>query len=371
MTHQNSSLEHAYAVIMAGGSGTRLWPLSRKEKPKQFQSFISEKTMIQETFERVSSLVPEDHIFVSTTLACRELVREQLPQIKEERLIIESVSKNTAAAIAYIAKTIEVLDKEAVVATISSDHAIENPEEFTRSLTVALTTISKNPDKLSTVGINPTSPDTGLGYIKMGKEFDILNEKRIFFVDAFKEKPDQETAEKYLASWEYLWNAGYFIFSAATFSNWTKEFMPDLADIMTKIIEQKQAGTLNDETLTLLYGMCSNEAVEPAIIEKLPGDKLLVVPSALKWSDVGSWKTLFEFLSKKNGTAIVSSGKHLDLSSKNILVHGDDRFIATLGLKDIIIVDTHDALLIAQKDSVSSDIKKLIEELKEKNSELL
>ncbi|MEK7494486.1 MAG: sugar phosphate nucleotidyltransferase, partial [Patescibacteria group bacterium] len=211
----------------------------------------------------------------------------------------------------------------------------------------------------------------GLGYIKMGKEFDILNEKRIFFVDAFKEKPDQETAEKYLASWEYLWNAGYFIFSAATFSNWTKEFMPDLADIMTKIIEQKQAGTLNDETLTLLYGMCSNEAVEPAIIEKLPGDKLLVVPSALKWSDVGSWKTLFEFLSKKNGTAIVSSGKHLDLSSKNILVHGDDRFIATLGLKDIIIVDTHDALLIAQKDCVSSDIKKLIEELKEKNSELL
>ena len=327
--------------------------------------------MIQETFERVSKVVPKENIFVSTTVTYCPLVLEQLPKIKEENLIIEPVSRNTGPAIALSSKTIEALDPEAVVATIASDHAIDNLEEFTLTLRSAFATVSEHRDKLMTVGINPTSPDTGLGYIKIGQEFSAHQEKRVFFVDAFKEKPDKKTAEEYLASWEYLWNAGYFIFSARTFSEWTKEFSPELFSAIASIAEKQREGKLDEKTLAEMYEKAPSEALEPLLVEKLSPEKRLVIPSSLKWSDVGNWKTLFDFLSEKNNSSIVSSGKHIDLGSKNILVHSNDRLIATLGLKDIIVVDTNDAILIAHKDSVSNEIKKLIEELKEKDSNYL
>lgn len=356
---------HAYIVIMAGGTGTRLWPLSRKEKPKQFQAFTSEKTMIQETFFRVSQVVPVENIFVSTTKNAATLVLEQLPEMRDERLILEPESRNTAPAIALVAATIEVLDPLAIVATIASDHAIENNDEFTLTITAALEVAESNPDKLVTVGISPTRPDTGLGYIKMGTAFTTIKSKQVFLVDTFKEKPDQKTAEKYITDWQYLWNAGYFIFSAKTFATWTKEFAPALHDIMEEIIRHKNEGTLDEQTLTTLYAQTIAEPIEPLIVEKLSSDKRLVVPSTLKWSDVGNWQTLYEFLHEKSGDQSIVSGHHIDVGSKNLLVHGSERLIATIGVEDLIIVDTPDALLVARRDHVSGDIKKLIEKLKE------
>lgn len=362
---------HAYIVIMAGGTGTRLWPLSRKEKPKQFQAFTSEKTMVQETFSRVSQVVPIENIFVSTTQNAATLVLEQLPEISEIRLILEPESRNTAPAIALVAATLLAHDPQAIVATIASDHAIENNDEFVLTITAALAIAGANPDKLVTVGISPTRPDTGLGYIKMGAAFATIKSKQIFLIDTFKEKPDQKTAEEYITNWQYLWNAGYFIFSAHTFATWTKEFAPALHDIMEEIARHKNAGTLDEHTLATLYAQTTAEPIEPLLVEKLSSDKRLVVPSALKWSDVGNWQTLYEFLHEKSGDQSIISGHHIDVGSKNLLIHGSKRLIATIGVEDLIIVDTPDALLVARRDRVSGDIKKLIEKLKETGNSYL
>lgn len=357
--------EHAYIVIMAGGSGTRLWPLSRRSKPKQFQVFVSEKTMIEETYDRVKGLVPDSHIFVSTTAEYRPLVLEKIPQISQGNIIMEPEARNTAPAIALVATTIRTLDPEAVVATIASDHAIENPDEFRATIRAAFVTVDTYPDKLVTIGINPTKADTGLGYIRMGHEFTTILEKRIFIVDAFQEKPDRATAELYLRSFEYLWNAGYFIFSVGTFAEWTRTFAPALHDVMDEIATAKKSGVLDTDTLAALYAKTASEPIEPLIVEKLSSDKRLVIPSPLKWSDVGNWQTLHEFLTVKSESDSVIHGHHLGLDSKNIFVHGEKRLIATIGVEDLVIVDTGDALLIARRDRVAGDIKKLIEKLKE------
>lgn len=356
---------HHYIVIMAGGSGTRLWPLSRKSKPKQFQSFVSEKTMIEETYDRVKNLVPDSHIFVSTTADYQPLVQEILPQISQNNIIVEPEARNTAPAIALVSTTIASIDNKAVVATIASDHAIENEDEFRATILAALSTVSTHPDKLVTIGINPTKPDTGLGYIEMGQEFSTTLERQIFEVKTFKEKPDAATAELYLRSFNYLWNAGYFIFSVTAFSEWTKTFAPTLHAVMSEIAAAKKSGILTSEVLTSLYAKAESVPIEPLIVEKLSADKRLVIPSPLKWSDVGSWGTLHEFLSEKSGDHSVIHGNHVDLDSKNIFVHGHDRLVATLGIEDLVIIDTPDALLVARRDRVSGDIKKLVEKLKD------
>ncbi len=363
--HLKPMSEHHYIVIMAGGSGTRLWPLSRKSTPKQFQAFVSEKTMIEETYDRVKNLVPNDHIFVSTTAAYAPLVSKIIPEISQNNIIVEPEARNTAPAMALVATMIHALDSEAIVATIASDHAIENPDEFRGTIEAALSTVSTHRDKLVTVGINPYRADTGLGYIRMGQEFETIAGKRIFTVDAFKEKPDRETAEQYLRSFDYLWNAGYFVFSVQTFSTWTKVFAPALHDIMNQIGTAKKNKTLDTETLATLYAQTESVPIEPLIVEKLAPVTRLVIPSALQWSDVGNWQTLYEFLAHKSGNDSIIHADHLDIGSKNLLVHGNKRLIATLGVEDLVIIDTPDALLVARRDRVSGDIKKLIEKLKE------
>lgn len=369
MTEKSSS--HHYIVIMAGGSGTRLWPLSRKSKPKQFQSFISEKTMIEETLDRIRPIVPIENIFVSTTTAYQPLVTEKLPELLPENIIVEPETRNTAPAIALVATLIEARDSEAVIATIASDHAIQNTDEFERTIRATLQAADNHPDKLVIIGINPTKPDTGLGYIKLGQEVTETLGKRVFEVDAFKEKPDRATAEEYLRSFDYLWNAGYFIFTVKHFTAWTKELAPTLAECMTEIASHQKSGTLDEKTLQELYAKAPSEPFDIAIVEKLPTSQRLVIPSALEWSDVGNWGALHEFLAERSGSHSVIHGHHIDLGSKNILVQSEKKLVATIGLEDVVIVDTPDALLVARRDQVSSDIKKIIEKLKEENQDEL
>jgi mannose-1-phosphate guanylyltransferase len=362
MHKKTFSEEHSYVVIMAGGSGTRLWPVSRKEKPKQFQRFLSSKTMLEETYDRVAKLVPVERIFVSTTYEYRDLVLETLPALTAERIIAEPSPRGTAAAIALVARHIARTDPEAVVATIASDHAIKNPGEFVEALSAAFYAAEKYPDKLVTIGINPTRPDTGLGYIKMGEEMDKLGEKRIFFIDAFKEKPDHKTAEEYLVQWEYLWNAGYFIFSAANFLRWVEKLAPQITQVLSQIDEAKQRGA-SDGDLAQLYNTIDNEPIDTLIVERLPKENRLVVPSALEWSDVGNWSTLFDFLSGHYNSSLVVKGNHVDVGSQNCFVHSDKKLVATLGLKDLIIIETEDAIFVADKEK-SPEVKQLIDKLK-------
>jgi mannose-1-phosphate guanylyltransferase/mannose-6-phosphate isomerase len=362
-------LKHSYIVIMAGGSGTRLWPLSRQKKPKQFQSFVSSKTLIQETFERAAQVVPKENIFVSTAQKYKSLVLEQLPALTEKRLILEPQPRNTAPAISLTAAAIAMYDKNAVIATIASDHAIDNPEEFVKTISLALVTVAKNRDKLITIGINPARPDTGLGYIKIGKEFLATDDGRIFVVDAFKEKPDLATAEKYLSNWEYLWNAGYFIFAVESFAKWTKQHSPSLHQTIEKIVEYKNSSAPDEKIMETLYEETPNEPFDTLIVEKLSPKDRLVIPSSLRWNDVGGWENLYGFLSEKNGSKMITRGKYLDIDSQNSLIYGHNKLIATIGLEDLVIVDTDDAILIARRDQVSAKIKKLLEKMKKEGEE--
>jgi len=353
--------ENLAIVIMAGGSGTRLWPLSRKNTPKQFQSFVSNKTLLEETYDRARQVVPADRIFVSSVEKYRDRILELLPDIAEDRLLLEPSQRGTGPAIGLIATLLATRLSGATIATIASDHAIENGEAFIASLRLAMQTIAENTDKLAVIGINPTVADTGLGYIRMGEEFGGEGSERIFFVDAFKEKPDRKTAEIYLADWQYLWNAGYFVFSAESMLGWIAEHSPALSDILKEIRDGAPIGES--------YAKAENEAIEPIIVEKLPVSSRIVIPSPIQWSDIGTWNSLFDFLAHRNGKKSFGLGKTVELESSGNLVYGNDkRTIAVFGVDDLVIVDTDDALLVTRRDR-AADIKTLIAELKDRGRE--
>lgn len=362
---KNASNTHRYAVIMAGGSGTRLWPLSRKERPKQFHKLVSSKTLLEETFDRVARVVDPQNIFISTTQNYKDLALQTLPKISAEHIIVEPAARGTAPAIALVTETLASKDTKAIVATIASDHVIKNPEEFTASLETAFTAAEKHPEKLATIGINPVSPSTEFGYIKMGKELETLNEKRIFSIAEFKEKPDEETAKKYLADWAYLWNAGYFIFSAETLLAEMKQHIPKTMHIIETIVHNG----IDEKKLNGLYTSLENEPFDTAVLEKMAPEKRVVVPSAMEWDDIGNWNALFEFLKKDHRAELIAKGNHIDAGSKNCFVYGGNKLVATIGLKDMIIIETDDVVLVANKNR-AHEVKKIIGELKAQGKHL-
>ncbi|MCX6809823.1 MAG: sugar phosphate nucleotidyltransferase [Candidatus Berkelbacteria bacterium] len=360
-----------YAVIMAGGTGTRLWPMSRTAKPKQFHKLVSDKTLIQETYDRVKKAIPADNIFISTNTKYGEEIKRQLPDVQSENFIIEPAKKNTAPALLYLAAEIYRKDKDAVIATLASDHVVQNVDVFSNSLKTAFKTAEKYPDHLILVGINPTRPDTGLGYIKMGSVRTEIDKERIFEVDKFLEKPDLKMAEKYLQSWEYLWNAAYYFFSVKQLLGWFKEFVPKTYKTIMEIDKLKVQGG-NGATQTKikeLFQKVEDEQFETAVIEKLDPKKVLVIPADLGWSDIGNWGTLHDVLSENYSSSMISKGHHLDVGSEGCLVYGGDKMIATIGLKDVIIIDTPDAILVANKNK-SQDVKKLLDKFKEEGKHL-
>jgi mannose-1-phosphate guanylyltransferase len=356
-------------VIMAGGSGTRLWPLSRKHSPKQFQALISQKTLLEETYDRALKIVDAEQIYIATTEEYLSQIKELLPSVPEENILVEPLAKNTAPAIALVTALIQKQHPEAVIATIPADHVIYNEQEFIRTFKTAFEALESFSDCMITVGINPTRPDTGFGYIQMGDEKATLNNQKVFSIANFKEKPDATTAEQYLRDWAYLWNGGYFIFSAQEFNHWCKKYAPSLFESISKLVASS-----NKEEQLKIYQQLAAEPVEPLIIEKLPQEKRLVIPSALEWSDVGNWATLLEELQKITGTSVINGENHADVKSKNLLVKRagkDKRFIGTIGLNDIIIVETEDALLIANKNTVATEIKDLLEVVRKEREDLL
>lgn len=351
-----------YAVILAGGSGTRLWPMSRKNKPKQFYSFMGEKTLLQETFERINTIMPAEKIFISTLEKFKDEIIHQLPQILQQNIIAEPSSKNTGPALGLIATVIAKKNKDAIVGTFASDHVVLNNNNFKSVVESAYKAIKKYPDRLIAIGLKPTKPDTGLGYIKMGRSKSKILGNPVFEVSEFVEKPDLKTAQKFISGWEYLWNACYYVFKASEMLKWFKEFDAPVAKKLERIGELLDKSKGEDE-IRKIYNSLDEVAIEYAIVNKKKFKKVLVMPADLGWSDIGTWSSLFEMLSEQFGSNIVSRGHHIDYNSKNCLVYSNDKLIATVGMQNTIIVDVADATLILNKEN-AQEIKELLLKMK-------
>ena len=349
-----ASNDHFYLLIMAGGVGTRLWPKSRKATPKQFQKIIGDETLLRTTFKRVLPLVTSvDHIFVSTNATSAKLVRKELPELPVKNLIIEPESRNTAPAMAVAAWLIAKRDPEAIVATAPSDHVVLKEKNFRVAIQQAIHVLQRDPNQLVAVGIKPTYPETGYGYIRIGRpsaNAKVQSSKfkvQSFRVQEFVEKPDEKTAQKYLDSGDYLWNASYFVWRADYFLKLVKQHLPG---VHKKLPEYPR-----------YFKTFPNVPVDTAIAEKTKN--MVVVPADLGWSDIGSWSAVFDVMKAKKGENVVS-GLHVGIDTKNCLIQGADRLIATVGMENMVLVDTGDVILVAKKDR-AQDVKQIIDKLRE------
>ena len=353
------------ALIMAGGRGERFWPRSRKKTPKQFLALTdSEKTMIQSTVERILPLVKPEDIFIATNRDYRELVRAQLPAIPEENILCEPQPRNTAPCIGWGAAAVRRKYGDAMMLVLPSDHLILQPTLFRSVLRNAMRTAEQT-DALVTLGIAPTTPDTGYGYIQYDTED--AGENGAFRVKRFVEKPDEETAKQYLASGEYLWNSGMFIWKASAILREMEEKLPEHYAWLCEI--EKATGTPEaDATLEKAFSSMKSISIDYGVMEK--AEQVSVIPSSFGWDDVGSWLAVGR-MSPSNDAGNVIQGDVVSVGSTRCIVQGANRTIAMVGLADTIIVDTEDALLVCAKDS-AGEIRKVLEVLRAVNrTELL
>lgn len=344
------------ALIMAGGRGERFWPKSRREMPKQFLSLTNDgKTMIQLTIERIHTLVDMKDIYIATNREYKNLVKEQLPDIPEENILCEPMGRNTAPCIGLGAVHIAKKYDDALMLVLPSDHLIKYNGMFINTLNDAAEKAEKD-DNLVTIGITPDYPETGYGYIKFNGD---NNDGRAFEVDCFVEKPNLETAKEYVASEEYLWNSGMFVWKVSTILSKFQKYLPDIYEGLQRI---KEAIGTEHEDLVLEKEFLDfrSESVDYGIMEK--ADNIYTIPGTFGWDDVGSWLAV-ERIRKTNEFGNVVNGNIITIDTKNCIIEGDKKLIATVGLKDLVIVDTEDATLICDKDS-AGDIKKVLENLK-------
>jgi mannose-1-phosphate guanylyltransferase len=347
-------------VIPAGGGGTRLWPRSRQETPKQFLDVVSKRTMLQETADRVRALVPPERLFVITNARHVAPVQEQLPEMPLANIIGEPMGRDSAPAIGLMAAVLEKrLGPDAVMVVLPADHVIPNDTHFRAILRLAAEVAGDG--WLVTLGIPPTGPDTGFGYIQSSEAIREADGLTVRQVQQFKEKPKQEVAEQYLRDGGYFWNAGMFIVTVRTLRGLYKSLLPQMEDGFAKIVAALGTDT-QDTVLQEVFPTLEKISVDYAIAEK--ADKVAVIPADMGWNDVGSWARLAEVLAE-NGheTENIVVGHHLGVDTTGTMVYSPKRLIATIGLTDMIVIDTPDATLICPK-SRSEDVKKIVDALK-------
>lgn len=341
-----------YGIIMAGGGGTRFWPLSRKKLPKQLLNLSGNGLMINETIERISNFIERENIIIVTTEEQVDKVRE-LVEDGITNILVEPSARNTAACIGYAAMKIIKKHGDGVMCIFPSDHHIKDEEEFTRVLNLAVEEAVKE-NKLVTIGITPTFPSTGYGYINFNTEDKGIIKK----VEAFVEKPNYETAQKYTRSKEYLWNSGMFVWKASVILENFQRFLPKVSNLLTKIGNSMNTQQ-EKKILYELYPKIQNISIDYGIIER--SDDVVVVEGDFGWSDLGSWDTLGAMYEMdQNGNII--TGEQINLETYNCISYSDKRLVATIGINDIIIVETEDVVLVCAKDK-AQDVKKIVAQL--------
>ncbi len=344
------------ALIMAGGRGERFWPKSRKSLPKQFLSLTDDgKTMIQLTVERISSLVDIEDVYISTNRDYKKLVLEQLPGIPEENILCEPIGRNTAPCIGLGAMHVAKKYEDAIMMVLPSDHLIKYNKMFVHTLQEGCEIAEKGAN-LVTIGITPDYPETGYGYIKFNPD---ETDGQAYAVDRFVEKPSLEVAKEYLETEEYLWNSGMFIWKVSTILSNIQKFLPNMYTGLKTI--QEAIGTEEQEVvLEKVFPELESVSIDYGIMEKAAN--IYILPGTFGWDDVGSWLAVGR-IKKSNENGNVVTGNIITVNSKNNIIQGGRKLIATVGIEDLIIVDTEDATLICEKNS-AADIKKVLENLK-------
>ncbi|MBM4386102.1 MAG: mannose-1-phosphate guanylyltransferase [Deltaproteobacteria bacterium] len=366
-----------YACLLAGGYGTRFWPLSRESHPKQLLKLFSDKTLIEETYDRIHSLIPDRRVVIATSRNLTPKLQELLPSLPKENFISEPVSRNTSACIGLAALEITKRDPDAIMAVLPSDHYISDSNEFLEIIEASVFFAQRR--RIVTLGITPTHPETGYGYIKFG-EFEQLTgewerslleqaEKsegrnplrhRARQIAAFVEKPDYQTAVTYLKAGRYLWNSGIFIFKASLILDKIKQHMPVLHDGLMEIDSLIKAGA-DDGEITEVYGRLPSISIDYGVMEKAEG--IVVIPASFGWSDVGSWRALSAFPTDEEEN--FKFGDVVTLDTRESVLYAAKGMVATYGLSGIVVVSTGEVVLVCPKEQ-TQHVKLLVDLLREK-----
>lgn len=346
-----------YGVILAGGGGTRLWPLSRQHRPKPMLNLLGERSMLQDTVSRLQPLIPPERVFIGVNAAHAPEVARQVPDVANNHIIVEPVARETGPALGLAAIHVAHHDPDATIASFHADHVILQPEVLRNA--VALAADAAQEGAIVTIGITPSYAATGYGYIELAGTIRTQGDLCVRDAVQFVEKPNQETAEAYIATGNFVWNAGLFIFRAQTLLDAFKEHQPEMYAGLMQI--KDAIGTdAYVETLESVFPTLPKISIDVGIMEKF--HPLVTVPCDPGWNDVGDWDTLAGLMQGDDDGNIVIGTVHLAIETKRTLVHGKDRLVATLGVEDLIIVDTPDAVLVMPRNR-AQDVKKLVEQL--------
>lgn len=350
-----------FVVIMAGGTGTRFWPKSRVRLPKQLLPVVGNRTMIQASVDRLGDLVNSENLFVVATGPQKEGILEQLPQLKPEHLILEPKGKNTAPCIGLAAIYLEKLNPNEVMLILPADHLIQEETKFVEILKMA-EKVAKESDSLVTIGIQPTYPATGYGYIQCNGVAGKHQDAEIFQVKTFAEKPDIKTAERFIQSGDFLWNSGIFLWRVESILAAIEEHLPELYDSLMEI--KPVLGTDNEaELLQKIYYQIKGISIDYGVMEH--AQNVVVLRGDFGWSDVGSWDEVYKISAKDEaGNAINSDYVSKDVT--NCLINSQKKVVAAIGIDNLVIVETSDALLICRRDR-AQEVKDLVDMMKRKN----
>lgn len=362
----NTVLDHSFAVVLAGGSGTRLWPMSRDGQPKQFLKLGGERSLLQQSVDRILPLIAAERIIVVTNKEYESVVREQLPEIDPSNIIAEPEKRDTALAMAAGSLLAKKRDPEAIVTNLASDHVLNDPNEYRRILQAALE-IASQKEHLLTVGIRPTGPNVNFGYIQVDVENQTDMGVEVYRVLRFKEKPDLATAQGFLSEGNYYWNANMYTWHVDTMLAAFEKYQPGMMPALNRITEafgtEQQA-----QVLAEAYAGAEKISIDYAISEH--ADNLRLIPGDFGWEDIGLWSTVYELGAKdENGQVVVQGGADsapvIGLNAHNNLVATNGRLVALIGVNDLVVVDSDGVLLILPREQ-AADVKNMVGELKER-----
>ena len=358
--------QNVFVSILAGGSGTRLWPLSRRSRPKHLIGLTGKSTLLQETVRRVRPIVPDDHIFVVTIRDHVSLIREQLPFVPEENLVVEPAPRGTGPCLGLAALHLLQRDSSAIMVSLHADHVVQLEDRF-RELIIAATQASGD-GRLVTMGIVPTYPETGYGYIHRGEQVRELDGETVFRVRRFTEKPSPNRARAFVESGEYFWNSGYFVWHVGDVLAEMKRLLPKRYEQLMRI--GSSLGTEKESAVVeSIWPRIEPVTIDVGVMEGAAD--VVVLPADIGWSDVGSWASLADVLKgDEHGNVVVRKGELVALDTTGTVIHGGSRLVAMLGVRDLVVIDTEDVLLVCPKDR-AQDVRKLVDELKQRGEDHL